>query len=533
MAGPLSPDIPNTPPPDAPTAPPPDSGTITSAAPATASNILSSPQGFYGPGAISNTISLLGSKLGINRSPKEVYDRTTPTLEGASQVAGILALPETLLAGPLRRIAAQAALSGGGAALAGKTPGSIGLHTLLGGASGAAGEALMAPAQLAARTLSAKTATQGYKQATKQAVTNAENTNAFNKGFTKTLNETEQAGYEQATKEHAEAGAKSIMGDLKKTVPALKNLPDDTKGLLEAIYGQGPQKVMAEYDTAMKAAQGAAKGKFVDLPVEVANALKLKGTGEGMSKADMAEIAKQLGIRKGENAAGIILGKQNAANNIVKVDAADLIDAITGKPQLPKSIRYAADRALDEADLGIDPAAKQAYKFFRGIEGYLDKTKGLQGEQLNPQNILKGFTDTKTVNQLRNRGIGDINRGPLQAIRGGPTPPTPRPMPAKVTPEPVTAPDIRTIPNPLGGHPYMLGLLGGGLAHGLGAGMPGHVAGVSAGYAAGRMMPKEIVTRAPLSPAMTQTLQDLPSLLATLSRLGIAGAPTQPQKNGP
>ena len=324
--------------------------------------------------------------------------------------------------------------------------------------------------------------------------------NAFNKAFTDTLNTVEKQVFEKQAQAHKDKATKAIMTDLKAKVPALKDFPDDIKGLLDTFYGKGPELVSKDFDAAMKAAAEKAKGTLIPLPIDAANALNLKGTGGGF------QIPPQIAAR----IQGPLKDQLSAEAGVVKVDAAEAIEAMIGKSRKFPTAYRAVANALDDAGLG-DAEARQAYKSFMGPYELIDKVKGLKGEQLNPDKILGGFTERKTINTMRNRGEGDIFRGPLQAVRGAPTPPTPRQAPPEVgMPE-----GFKTVQNPLAGHPWISGMAGGAAGHAL-AGWPGHIAGFGLGAAGSNALPKQVVTRAPLAPQVERRLVNFPSLLQAL-----------------
>src|SRR5262245_4705573 len=82
-------------------------------------SIFSSPQGFYGPGILSNTGALLGQKLfGSTETPEQVYKATTPLQETAANLATALLPPA---GGFLGRMAVQGATQGGLSQLGGKS----------------------------------------------------------------------------------------------------------------------------------------------------------------------------------------------------------------------------------------------------------------------------------------------------------------------------------------------------------------------------------------------------------------------------
>lgn len=419
------------------------------------------------------------------------YANKNPALSDATKIGLVVPGAASLLG----RMGMQMGAQGAGALARGEGLGAAAKDAAIGGAGQLVGEGIGGVARLAANS-----------GALGQSIKNASAKNAFNKSMTDTLNATEQQGFQQATQAHQEQAAKAVMEHYQKQVPALKGFTPDTKGLLDAIYGKGPEAVSKEFDAAMKAAADKAKGILIEIPIDAANALKLRGQGAGMFPMPSAGKAQVSGAR-----AGTPLARPNF--DTVKVDAADAINAMLGKSTKEPSAYRAVASALDDANLG-DEAARSAYKSFRSLADFVDKTKGLKGEQVNPGKMLGGFTDRKSIDLLRRRGEGDIFSGPFQAMRGAPTAPTPRPMPPTVEGQPAGL--FKTMPNPLAHHPWVAGAAGGAAAHGLGLGWPGHVAGFTGAAALSNAMPRQIVTKAPLPPEVEQRLINLPSLLSAL-----------------
>ena len=549
-------------------------GSITNAA--APSNPFSSPQGFRGPGLISNSISMLGNAIGRPRSAKEVYDRTVPTTEGMFQGSLTLAAPQQAISNFLRRMTTQGVISAVGAALAGKDPGDVGLHGLLGTGAGVLGEAVTAPVKLGINSMTHRLAQQRVADSTAKAGAK----NKFNDAMADSVNTLQQQSHKgevQATRDrfaeqlrqergaykvnkqqtelgheravatqqaqHAKAldafrekAAKTVVDDYKARVPAWKDFPSDTHGFLDILYGKGPQLLSEDFQKAMEASVAKAAGKIIKMSPDDAAVLGLKVEKDPLS--GLSGPARDALVRS---------GKIQDTGGLVTVDAADAVKGLTGKSSTQAYKRVM--RALAEADIW-DPEVSAAYKAGSALLDFTNKVKGLKGEQINPGKFLEGFGDTATVNKLRHRGEGDIFRGPLQAMRGAPEAPVPIPKPVippyipsprPSMPQPpatVVAPHAtpETMPggfkvrqNVFAGHPYASGILGGAGAYGMGLGPMGHAAAMMAGYGAGRAMPKEIVTRAPLSPAMHQTMQNAPGIMALLARLGIMGAPTQPE----
>lgn len=301
---------------------------------------------------------------------------------------------------------------------------------------------------------------------------------------------TQEAAHAGEIATHADLAASKIADEIKKNVPAVADMPSTTRGLVDMVYGEGKNKVSAAFDAAMKEIAEKAAGQQVQVPIEA---------------------ARRLGFTMPPNP----LEGISAGPFMVPVDAAQLASKATGAWAKDPGAYRAAVNALDAANLG-DPAARAAYKFYVGMANYIDKTKALAGETLHPEALLKGATSLKAIEELRRRGIGDVFRGPIQAARGGPVAPAEIPgpvmppfmpparpsIPAPPMPRPEpSAPDIRAINVPEG----LKHVLGGGPGGYMG-GWPGYALGAILGHT---VIPSQIVTRAPVSPAAEQAIRVL------------------------
>lgn len=494
---------------------------ITNAAPP--SNPFTSPKGFYGPGVVSNLLSRV-----TGRSPQEVYDYTTPKLEGASQVAASLAAPAAMGSNIIGRLATQGAISAGSAGLAGKSPLEVAGHGALGMTGQGLGELAGGAVRLGANSVMGPLAQKAAAAATKKGIEDTDLlnarrandvklTNASNKVLTDTLNKMEREQFEKAAAAHAEEAADKIIKDFDAQIPAFAGMRGGAKGLADRIYGEGPARVSAAYEKAMQEAMQGARGTKINIAPDVARAFNLASEAPPGVSAQVAELLRAAG--------------KDVPTGDAVVDAADLIKAMTGQSSKNREAYRAAVNALTDKGVGTQEA-RQAYSAAQALFDYIDKTKGLKGEKLNPESILGGMTDRKTIDLLRRRGQGDINTGPMQAARGGPLAPTPMEYPPKIGapdkvpyPAPVEA-NVREMNIPW----YARGAAGAGLGMAMGGGghygLPG-LLGAAAGHA---LIPSKVVTRAPLTPAMEQSIQTLPGLLAQMARLGIIGGPTQPER---
>lgn len=337
------------------------------------------------------------------------------------------------------------------------------------------------------------------------------------------------------TRAHSEQAAESIADAFKAQVPAWKDYPSDTKGLLDMVYGKGPQAVSEQFDQAMKSAVETAKGKMIQVPVEDIKALGLKPQADPL--AGLSPAAREALVRAGKIPAG-----GGPLNPTGAVDAADVLSAVIGKWRNDPGLYRRVMGVLDQAGIG-DPKARAEYKSAQALINYVDKTGALRGEVLNAEKVLGGFTKTKTVNELRRRGQGDIFEGPMQAARGGPLAPPeiPKPVippyfpPARPTlPLAPTPRSVPTQPTPadlgVGISRFTAPSIGATLGHVLGYGLGGSLghpwmgsmAGGSLGAAAGKAaFPQGVITNAPLSPELSRALRISPSILAALIRGGL------------
>jgi hypothetical protein len=400
--------------------------------------------------------------------------------------AGMAAPPA---AGVLGRAAIQGATAAGEGLFKGKTSlGQIAGEAGKGAAFSLGAEGLMKGvvgplARVIGMQGAGKSAQAAYEAATKTAA----GKEAHDVAMTQALNAAEKKAFEQAAAQHAERGAAEIADDLFKNVPALRGTEASGRGLYDAIYGTGKQKVSEAFDEALRLVMKRGAGQQVQLPSEIAERLGFNVAASplaGMSPAVVEALRKA-----GRLPQGLEAGR-------VSVDAAALAERVTGLwKKDPKAYR-AVVNALDDAGIG-DPAARAAYKTWAGTADFIDKAKALTAEGvLDPKKLLKAFADLKSVEILRRRGLGSGTEGVIQqAARGGPLAPTPRQAP--VQPPAPDAPDIRVqhIPE---WYRHMIGSGVGGAVGGLAGGFPGSLLGVLGGFAGGRMIPKDFITRGPV-----------------------------------
>ena len=331
---------------------------------------------------------------------------------------------------------------------------------------------------------------------------------AHDKAMTGALNATEQTAFQTAAGAHANTGAAKIAQDLIDRVPALKGTEASGKGLYDAIYGSGKGKVSTAFDEALKDVMTKGKGQIVQLPEDIATRMGLSNQGAGV--AGLPANVQALFNRGAKKA-----GMQTAGTpGSLGVDAAELAQKMTGLWKKDPQAYRAAANVLDAANIG-NPDARGAYKAYVGISDFLDKAKALDANgNLSPNNILKALADLKKVGVIQRRGLGSGTEGAIQeAARSGPLKPMPREIP-NAPPEP-TPPDIRSLKNPLAGHPWIAGMGAEAAAKAIGHhgfGLP-----FLAGAGLSNILPKEIVTKGPISDQMQRFIQAFPSLLGVLA----------------
>ena len=287
-------------------------------------------------------------------------------------------------------------------------------------------------------------------------------------------------------------------------MPALKGTEASGKGLYDAIYGSGKGKVSTAFDEALKDVMVKGKGQIVQIPEEIATRMGLSNQGAGV--AGLPANVQAL-FNRGAQKAGM---RAPGTPGSLGVDAGELAEKMTGLWKKDPQAYRAAANVLDAANIG-NPDARGAYKAYVGISDFLDKAKALDANgNLSPNNILKALTDLKKVGVIQRRGLGSGTEGAIQdAARSGPLKPPPPPEP--------TLPKIESIQIPgyarhlIGAAPggAIGGLLGGGVGAGLGYGV-----GSIASHA---MIPKEFVTKGPISDQMQRFIQAFPSLLGVLA----------------
>ena len=338
--------------------------------------------------------------------------REGPGLLGTA-AAGLLPISRPLL-GPLARIGAGGATAGAARLAESGSLEAAGTEAATFGLGQAAGEAVFLPAHILVRQRTAAKVLDQAERAYSGAIKAWEQQKATEKLGVATANQAAKAAYatrvteakqafETAQNAHAETAAAQIAAAWKKLVPAWRSQPENTKGLLDMVYGKGQQQLSADFDKALQAVIQAGAGKPVRLSLEDASALKLS--------AD-------------------IVASGSGGPPSVRVDGGALSKAAIGVWQKDPALYRRVFESLDEAGLGNE-AARGAYRAGQALITFLDKMKALDGEVLHPDRVLAGLTQLKSLNLIRKRGMGDIFTGPLQAATrpGLPTAPPEIPKP--------------------------------------------------------------------------------------------------------
>lgn len=385
-----------------------------------------------------------------------------------------------LLARPALNTAAQAAIGGTESALKGQDP--------TWGATAAGGlQGLMEMLSNIPRI--GKMVKAG--SATQKAYTEAE---AARKAATEAAQTAQTTSHEEAVRAHAEAAADTINRQWKEQVPSWQELEDGTRGLLDMVYGKGQELVSKSFDAALKAVKAAAKGA-PDIMIRSADAEEL-----GLLPKEPLLVESKI---------------PGQTTGLIPVNPAKLIDKTVGRWKTDRALYNRMFKALDKAGFGNEEARAE-YKAAQALINITDKTKALQGEVFHPERIVEGFTKLKTLNEIRNRGQGDIFTGPLQAARGTPEPPPEIPPFKK---GPLVSPDVTMLNKPY--HlPSLLGLGGGALGYSMGPG--GHIVGsglgMLTGMGAGMMMPTHVPVGNIPPDFLSAAGMDLPTLIQTYLR---------------
>lgn len=414
---------------------------------------------------------------------------------------------------PAASVVGRTALQAGGSALdalmRGETNlGALGKEAVRGASINAILEGTLGPVgRFIAKQRGAKAAVAGAEAATKTRGAKI----AHDEAMTGALNTVEQMAHKTAASTHGEQAAAAIADDLVRQVPALQGTQASGKGLYDAIYGSGKDKVSAAFDDALKAVVDKGKGQIVQVPEEVAQRYQLAVAG-GSGIAGLPANIQAL-FNKGAQKAGMATP---GIPGLIGVDAAELAQKMTGSWKKDPAAYRAGARALDEANIG-DPAARAAYKAYVGTSQFIDKAKALTAEGvLDTEKVMKALADLKKLEELRRRGLGSGTEGIIQrASRGGPLAPKPRDIPAP--PPEVSAPDVKGSNIPAW-YRHMIGAgIGGGVA-----GWPGMAVGGLLGHA---VVPGHIYTRGPLDPTLKRLTEGFLGPIGAAGRAATAPPP--------
>jgi len=441
-----------------------------------APGLLNQPKGFYGPGLLANVGSRIQqlTRGAQAETPQQVYNRSIPAFETAANVAGGIAAPGRTF---LQRLGSNIAVPAALKALGGGSASDITKEGVIGGATQSVVDAILG----VARQRPLKKAAEALLGSHAKAVTDTAN-----------------------------AAATKAMDYIKGLVPEWKVLPSSMDGLVDAVLGKGQQLVSEMYDKAMAAAVTKAKGTPIALPVEDVGKLGLN-------------FKLPEGIKRAKTFIGDVLNPEQDLKTL-QVDAGDVIEALT-KPGAQRDWRLyrRTVNALQDQELGIDPAARNAYKHAMGFIDAIDSTKAIQGGEggvrtLDTKRLLEGMNKVDNIDIFRDRGMGGIasdlaERNPLIKIAEEAVAP---PMP--------TIGGI-TLPSRERSAALGAGLAGlGGWASGMGL-HPG--AGVTgAGAIAGYLRPDKIYTSVPGT-------ESLELLLGLLAKSGGIAARTGADAMGP
>lgn len=176
--------------------------------------------------------------------------------------------------------------------------------------------------------------------------------------------------------------AAELMASLKTKIPAWSGMPDNEKGLVQAMSLDGQRALSEAFDKSLQDVVAAGKGKPLAITASAAKKLGLETTG----------FIDKLPDQPGQQ--------------FVTVDAGAAAQAVTGKWSRDPGIYREVTAALDKADIG-DPAARAAYKFGQGFRGFMDKTKALEGETFHPDRAMAGLMKLKQQGELGRRGMDE------------------------------------------------------------------------------------------------------------------------------
>lgn len=221
----------------------------------------------------------------------------------------------------------------------------------------------------------------------------------------------------EAVREYGAQGAKTIADSYKEHIPSWKEFPSTEAGLVDMVYGRGPERLSAMYDPVMQEVARQGRGVTVDIPWADARALNLRGF-------DVIDTGKP-------------------GREVARVAADQLAEAVVGKGKDLPGVYRRAVAAVD--GINLDPAwapRRAEYKAGMALIQFTDKSQMLKGRRFNPDAAEAGFTMLKKVDELRRRGMGSAVEGPIAEATGRPRPELRLPA------EPGALPAARELPLP-------------------------------------------------------------------------------------
>lgn len=420
-------------------------------------------------------------------------------------------------------------------------PARVGMEGLVGGASQAGGEAALAPFRYVLNALRLKKATQAATAAYETAKSTRAGEVARDEAIATAKTAADKAAYAtnvvatktanqaavQAHKAEVAAieatqvetlrnwqakGATTVAEAWKTAVPSWRQYPSETQGLLEMVYGKGQADLSHMFDTALKEVVTAGRGRLITLPTDAATTLGV--TSQGVVES--------------------VSGK----GTFTAVDAGEAAKAVVGFWKKDQAVYRTVARALDQAGLG-NQAAREEYMTGQAVIDFVSRNKVLEGGTYHADRVLSGLTTgLKSLNALRNRGMGDVFRGPFaESVQGMPLapalPPAPTPRPMPVRPQPTLPPERPEIGPPpavpagyqtrqlprvspwVGGMAAEIPTLMQGASGGFGEMGPRSALPFALGTAATALLSgRQIVTRAGRDPAIEALLHAFPTLAA-------------------
>lgn len=288
------------------------------------------------------------------------------------------------------------------------------------------------------------------------------------------------------------------MAQARAAVPAFQALPETLDGMDQMVGIEGQRLLSERFKPALEASIAKGQGQMILARAEDVQALGLKPL----------KLRVQGGVRAQTTL---------APEGMAYVDAGQAAAAITGtfekKPfwQTNPGLYNRMIFALDDKGL-VDHAAGQEYRLGQAARQFVREGKIIKADPsgrptLDVDAYQKALTrGSRALKEVERRKAPVLPFG--QVLEGRPTEPAKVKIPdfskgvEKRTVPPkreIPEPDIRTRRLPLAGHPFAMGALA--EAPFAAAGHHGYGLPFAAGVLASEVLPKEIVTSAPLSPA--------------------------------